>query len=87
MRIPRRPTAGTGRSGKPGEWATGITVNKNEFDYVEGETISELLARLKYKFPLVHVAINGELVSRDRYGETRIPDHAVVSVIHMISGG
>jgi thiamine biosynthesis protein ThiS len=49
--------------------------------------VTELLARLKYKFPLVHVAINGELVSREKYGETKIPDHAVVSVIHMISGG
>lgn len=42
---------------------------------------------MKYKFPLVHVAINGELVSREKYGETKIPDRAVVSVIHMISGG
>lgn len=46
-----------------------------------------MLARLKYKFPLVHVAINGELIPRERYGETKIPNHSAVSVIHMISGG
>jgi thiamine biosynthesis protein ThiS len=67
--------------------ATSITVNKNEVDYVEGETVTELLTRLRYKFPLVHVAINGELIPRERYGETKIPNHAAVSVIHMISGG
>jgi sulfur carrier protein ThiS len=42
---------------------------------------------MKYRFPLVHVAINGELIPRDMYGETKIPNEAAVSVIHMISGG
>ena len=42
---------------------------------------------MRYKFPLVHVAINGELVPREKYGETCIPEDAAVSVIHMISGG
>jgi thiamine biosynthesis protein ThiS len=65
----------------------GITVNKRGYEYVEGETVIDLLARLRYKFPLVHVAINGELVPREKYGETSIPEDAVVSVIHMISGG
>ena len=46
-----------------------------------------MLARLRYRFPLVHVAINGELVPREKYGETHIPEGAAVSVIHMISGG
>ncbi len=66
---------------------TGITVNKARHDYVEDETVSELLARLKYKFPLVHVAIDGELIPREKYGETKIPDNSSVSVMHMISGG
>jgi thiamine biosynthesis protein ThiS len=70
-----------------GEGQTGITVNKNEINYVEDETVTELLARLRYRFPLVHVAINGELVPREKYGETYIPEGAAVSVIHMISGG
>ncbi|HIH87902.1 TPA: sulfur carrier protein ThiS [Candidatus Bathyarchaeota archaeon] len=64
-----------------------MTVNKREYEYVEDETVTELLARLRYRFPLVHVAINGELVPREKYGETHIPHDAVVSVIHMISGG
>jgi sulfur carrier protein ThiS len=33
------------------------------------------------------VAINGELIPREKYGETSIPEDAIVSVIHMISGG
>jgi thiamine biosynthesis protein ThiS len=70
-----------------GKGTTGITVNKTRYDYIEGETVTELLARLKYKFPLVHVAIDGELIPREKYSDTRVPDHAALSVIHMISGG
>ena len=66
---------------------TSITVNKRKIEYVEDEKVTDLLARLKYKFSLIHVSINGELIPREKYEETPIPVDAVVSVIHMISGG
>jgi thiazole synthase/sulfur carrier protein len=64
-----------------------LTVNNKTVDYVEDETIQDLLTRLKFTFPLVIVKINGKHVSRDRYSEVLIPDNADIQVIHMISGG
>ncbi len=64
-----------------------ITVNNTAYDYVEHETVSELLHRLNFRFPLIIVKINGTFIPRDRFAETSIPDHAMISIIHMISGG
>jgi len=64
-----------------------ITINDIVYDYVEHETISELLHRLNFRFPLIIVKINGTFIPRDRFVMTSIPDHAMISIIHMISGG
>ena len=64
-----------------------LTVNNKTVDYVENETIQELLTRLKFTFPLVIVKLNGKHVSRDRYSDVIIPKEADIQVIHMISGG
>ncbi len=64
-----------------------ITVNKNKVEWVEGETVKQLLKRMKYTFPLVIVKINGEIIPRKKYNETTVPDDSEISVIHMISGG
>ena len=64
-----------------------IIVNGKNVDFVENETISGLLKRMKYVFPNVVVKINGELVKRTDFLSTIVPDKSEVSVIHMISGG
>jgi len=64
-----------------------ITVNKRDIEWIENETIQELLKRMKYTFPLVIVKINNNIISRNQYSETIVPDDASVDVIHMISGG
>ena len=64
-----------------------ITVNKREVPWVQNETVHDLLKRMKYTFPLVIVKINNQLIPRNRYQETLVPDEANVDVIHMISGG
>jgi len=64
-----------------------IIVNGKNVDFVENETISGLLKRMKYVFPNVVVKINGELVKRTDFLGTIVPDKSEVSVIHMISGG
>ena len=64
-----------------------IIVNGKNIDFVENETVSDLLKRMKYVFPNVVVKINGELVKRTDFANTIIPDKSKVSVIHMISGG
>jgi sulfur carrier protein len=64
-----------------------IIVNGRKVDFVENETVSGLLKRLKYVFPNVVVKINGELVKKIDFADTVINDESEVAVIHMISGG
>ena len=64
-----------------------ITVNGKSVDFVENETIKDLLKRMHYTFPNVVVKINKELVKRTDFAETTVPDDSDVAVIHMISGG
>jgi sulfur carrier protein len=64
-----------------------IEVNGNGIDYVKGETIAQLLERMRYKFPLVVVKINGKVVPRERFPEAKFPDRSRIEVIHLISGG
>ena len=64
-----------------------IKVNGRDFDWVENETIKELLRRVRYTFPLVVVKIDDKLIPRDDFSKVTVPDNSDVSVIHMISGG
>lgn len=64
-----------------------ITVNNKEYEFIENETVSELLQRLNFKFPLIIVRINERLIPRNSFAVTTIPDDAKISAIHMISGG
>ena len=64
-----------------------ITVNGKTIEWIEGETISKLLSRMNYIFPLVIIKINGTLIPRKNYASTIIPDNAKIDIIHMISGG
>ena len=64
-----------------------IIVNGKNVDFIENETISGLLKRMKYIFPNIVVKINGELVKRADFMVTIVTDKSEVSVIHMISGG
>ena len=64
-----------------------IEVNGHNVDFVENETVTELLRRVKYTFPLVIVKINDQLVKRTDFPDTIVPDDSKIAVIHMISGG
>ena len=64
-----------------------IEVNGHSIDFVENETVKDLLKRMKYTFPNVVVKINEELVKRVDFAETLVPDDSKIAVIHMISGG
>jgi len=64
-----------------------IKVNGDGIEFVKGETISELLKRMNYKFPLVVVKVNGKVVAKERFGEARVPDRAKIDIIHLTSGG
>ena len=47
-----------------------IEVNGNTVDFVEGETVKDLLKRMKYTFPLVVVKINDKVVPRSNFSKT-----------------
>jgi sulfur carrier protein len=64
-----------------------IEVNTTRHDWVENESISMLLKRMNYIFPMVVVKVNGAVVPKSAYDSTQIPDGAVVEVMHIESGG
>jgi sulfur carrier protein len=64
-----------------------IEVNGHRVEYVKNENVKQLLMRMKYSFPLVVTKINDEVIPRNKYSDTIIPDNSKISIIHMISGG
>lgn len=64
-----------------------IEVNGKQVDWVDNETVQDLLKRMRYTFPLVVVKINDKVVPRKEFSEVKIPNNSKVAVIHMISGG
>jgi thiamine biosynthesis protein ThiS len=64
-----------------------IEVNGRIVEWVENESVKDLLKRMKYTFPLVVVKINNKLIPRTNFTEEIIPDNSKIAVIHMISGG
>jgi thiamine biosynthesis protein ThiS len=64
-----------------------IDVNGDIVQYVKGETIAELLARMSYVFPMVVVAIDDKLIQEADFASTQFPDGSKIEVIHLTSGG
>jgi len=64
-----------------------IKVNGKTVDYVDHETVTDLLKRMHYTFPLIIIKIDGKLVKKQDYSTTFIPDNADIKAIHLISGG
>ncbi len=64
-----------------------IEVNGKKVDWVENETVSQLLKRVRYIFPLVVVKINDKVILKKDFSTYSIPDNSKIAVIHMISGG
>ena len=62
-------------------------VNGKPVKWVENETVTMLLKRIKYSFPLVVVKINGNIVSKEDFNTTYIPDQAQITIIDVVSGG
>ena len=65
-----------------------IRVNgKFEVDWEPGMTVTRLLARLKFSFPLLIVSVDGVLIPKEEYSTQQVPDDAEVKVLHMTAGG
>jgi sulfur carrier protein len=65
-----------------------IQVNdKHEIPWQEGTTVSDVLDAMDYTYHRLIVRVNGELVRKEAYDTTTVPDEADVKAIHMLGGG
>ncbi len=65
----------------------GITLNGKPHEFVGEQTIVELIDTLSVKANQVAVAVNGEVVTRRQWPETRVRDGDVVEVVRAVGGG
>ena len=65
-----------------------ITLNNRteNFEY-EVLSISELLKLKNFTFKFLVIKINGQLIKKDQYNESKVSDGDKVDIIHLISGG
>ncbi|MCP4677139.1 MAG: sulfur carrier protein ThiS [Deltaproteobacteria bacterium] len=64
-----------------------ISVNGDPIDYEGSTTVTALLERLKFVFPLLIVRINGTVIDREKYDHVQVVDEDEVEIIHMMCGG
>jgi len=64
-----------------------ITVNSDPIAWAKDMTISTLLDVCKYRYPMIMVKVNGQLVKRKEFETYVVPDESDVRVIHMMTGG
>jgi thiamine biosynthesis protein ThiS len=64
-----------------------ITVNNRPVEWEEDMTVTRLLEKMNYTWRLLVVKINGELVKRKDYAQTKVPAGADVKVLHLVAGG
>ena len=64
-----------------------ITLNGKPHDLDGERTIFELIDTLSVKANQVAVAVNGEVVTRRQWPETRVRDGDIVEVVRAVGGG
>ena len=65
-----------------------ITINnRDHLAWREGLTVRDMLSAMGYTYALITVTVNGDLISKDDYEQTVIPDEAEVIVFHLAHGG
>ena len=62
-------------------------VNGTEHRFADGVTVRELLADLGYDRPGIAAAMDGAVVPRARWADTRVPDGAENDVLTAVQGG
>lgn len=62
-------------------------VNGHKQPWKEGLVVRDALTMMNYTFKMLVIKLNGELVKKDDYDSTLIPENADLKVIHLISGG
>lgn len=65
-----------------------IVLNNREQEFQESElTVLQIFKIMNYTFPRLVVKLNGNLIKKPEYAETRVTEGDCLEVIHLISGG
>ena len=64
-----------------------IKLNNRPFPWEEGLTIDDIIKKNNFTFKMLVVKVNGELIKKDKYNDTSVPEGADVKILHLISGG
>ena len=61
--------------------------NRNEELPQESMTITEILGFKNFTFPQIVVKLNGKLIKKPDYTNTKVMNGDILNIIHLISGG
>ena len=64
-----------------------ITAKGKQLDWRPGMCVQDVLDELGYRFPLVMVKIDGQLVKKSQWKSFAVPDGACVDVRPVVAGG
>ena len=61
--------------------------DRDRLDWRPGMTVRDVLTAMGYSYPLITVSINGEVIDREDYERTTVPDEAEITIFHLAHGG
>lgn len=64
-----------------------INVNNDDVKWSKGMTVSKMLKECEFTYHSLIVKINDEIIPEKTFKTCKIPDKAIVKVIHMMTGG
>lgn len=64
-----------------------IFVNGNEAAEFIGKNVLEMLEKSEFKLARIAVELNGEILPKAKYGETKLADGDLVEVVTFVAGG
>ena len=64
-----------------------VVVNGKELEIKENTTIQELLKQLKIEQKVMAVAVNMEIVKKDKWSEHKIKENDKLELLHFVGGG
>jgi thiamine biosynthesis protein ThiS len=64
-----------------------IEVNRREYPYREGATVSALMAEHNFDYSYIIVKINGAIIEEDAWPKTAVAPGDKVDIIHVFGGG
>jgi thiamine biosynthesis protein ThiS len=64
-----------------------VTINGDRRQVESGQTLAQLLSALRLEPRMVVIERNGEIVARDRLGETPIAPGDTLEIVQMMAGG